>query len=135
MAFVIAVTGRQSTWQHGSIGSVSRRFGLLCGLRRKRGVWFTTASATNENDTEQRASRQRAAAGVTKVNSSEQRPSSSSGATPKRLETIEGSRKFRYVAGNKGPDVWLVVAILSILLPVFFIAYAFKTGIIDPTGY
>jgi len=59
----------------------------------------------------------------------------SSGATPKRLESIEGSRKFRYIAGNKGPDIWLVVAILSILLPILFIAWAFKTGIVDPSGY
>jgi hypothetical protein len=135
MAFLINLVEKGNVRNNGFLVSGTRLCNQRSGRRCSRGASFTLASVTNEPGTGHRAGRQQSVDGPSKTNEKRSRPYSSSGAIPKRLETIEGSSKFRYVAGNKGPDVWLIVAVLSVLLPVLFIAWAFKTGIVDPSGY
>lgn len=67
---------------------------------------------------------------------SRMRSGSSSGATPKRREYLDGDQSFRYVAGNRGGvDVWLVVAILAFVIPIMGVAWALHSGVVDPSRY
>ena len=129
MTFIVS-TGRVSRLQkHARSCSSSIPHSARCPALLRRAGRVLRGSA------EEPPRRSTAANNTTSASSNGPARRPSSGATPKRRASVQGDARFRYVAGNQGPDIWLIFSLLLFTLPIVFIAWAFKTGLVDPSRY